>query len=215
MCGPPASTPSDGLEPGFLPEPGEQGEARERGREREREPERHVPEPVVAELVREHRLQLPGRERRDQRIEEHDALVAPEPGEVGVAVRAAARAVHDVDAARLESAAARERLDGVAQRARLEFAEAIEERRDEARPRPADEDRERGPGAECVQPPGGTGACHEPQQQRDEREQEQCADREALERVRREQRRRRAVEAKAPLDTERAPGVEWQTRRGW
>ena len=147
------------LEPRLAPEPCEKSKPRERRRQRDREPQRHVAEPVVPEFMRKYSLQLGGGQRRDQRVEEHDALVAPEPGEVGVAVRAAPRTVHDVDAARLESAAARKRLDSVAQGPWLQLAETVEQRRDETRPGPADEDRERGPGANANTHQAGPARC--------------------------------------------------------
>ena len=65
----------------------------------------------VAELVREHRLDLVGREAREQRVEEDDALGAAEAGEERVAVARAARAVHHEQAAVREAAAREQRLD--------------------------------------------------------------------------------------------------------
>src|SRR5437660_257855 len=55
----------------------------------------HVPESEMTELVREHRLDFGVRELLEERIEEHDALVAADAREVGVAVGRATRAVDD------------------------------------------------------------------------------------------------------------------------
>ena len=46
----------------------------------------------------EHRFDLPGFETVQQRVEEHDALVAPETGEIGVTVPRSPGAVHHADA---------------------------------------------------------------------------------------------------------------------
>ena len=53
-----------------------------------------VAELEVAELVRQHRLDLAGRQPGEQGVEEDDALGRAEAGEVGVGVRRAAAAVH-------------------------------------------------------------------------------------------------------------------------
>ncbi len=167
-------------------------------------------QPEMAELVREYGLQFRDCQGLDQGVEKYDPLGAAKPREVGVAMRAAFRPVHDEHAARLKAAAAGERLDGLAESARFEFPEAVEERSDQPRPGPAEDDRERRPGAPRPDPPGRAGARHQPQQQERERKQEQGADREAFQRVHREQCGRGAIEPEPRLDAERAPGFEWQ-----
>ena len=94
-------------------------------------------QPEVTELVREHGLQLRDRQGIDERVEEHDPFRPAEAREVGVAVGASFRAVHDEDSARLEAAAARKHFDRLAQAARLELAKPIEERERSAVARPS------------------------------------------------------------------------------
>ena len=67
-------------------------------------------QPEVSELVREHGFDFGSLQPLDQRIEEHDALVATDAGEVGVAVHGASRAVHHEHAFRGESAACEQGL---------------------------------------------------------------------------------------------------------
>ena len=62
----------------------------------------------MAEFMREHGLDLGRIDPRQQRVEEHDALVASDAGEIGVAVRRTPRAVHDEHAAARRIAAALE-----------------------------------------------------------------------------------------------------------
>ena len=90
----------------------------------------HVLQLEVAELVREHGLDLVRRQALEQRVEEHDALRAAESGEERVAVARAARAVHHEQAAVGETAAREQRLDRVARRACGQRRELVEERRD-------------------------------------------------------------------------------------
>ena len=63
----------------------------------------------VAELVREHRLDLGRLEALEQGVEEHDALGLAEAAEVGVAVARALRSVHHVQARDCEAAAREQR----------------------------------------------------------------------------------------------------------
>ena len=88
----------------------------------------------VAEFVGEHRLDLVGVELVEQGVEEHDALGGAQPGEVRVAVRRAARAVHHEQALGAEAAAREQGLDARLQRSIGERGEFVEQRRDEGRP---------------------------------------------------------------------------------
>ena len=99
------------VEPGLAREEREQREHGERQRRRPRDALGHVLQLEVAELVREHRLDLLGREAFEQRVEEHDALGLAEAGEVRVAVAGALRAVHHVEARAAEAAAREQVLD--------------------------------------------------------------------------------------------------------
>ena len=73
----------------------------------------------MAQLVGEHRLDFRVREPLEQRVEEDDALVAADAGEVGVAVARAARVVDHEDPLGGESrSASSERLDALSQRLR-------------------------------------------------------------------------------------------------
>ena len=87
----------------------------------------------VAQLVRQHRLDLVLVQARDERVEEHDALGLAEAGEVGVAVGAAARAIHHEQPAGLEAAFGEQLLDAALERAFLHGRELVEQRRDERR----------------------------------------------------------------------------------
>src|SRR5205085_9798858 len=113
--------------------PAEDGEQQKREREANHEQPRDVAAREVAELVREHRLDLGSREPVDQRVEEDDALVRAESREVRVPVARAPRSVHDEKTLRVESAALDELLDAPAQIALLERREAVDERSDPAR----------------------------------------------------------------------------------
>jgi len=53
----------------------------------------------MAELVGEHGLDFRKVDPSEQGVEEYDALVAADPGEIRVAVRGAARSVHHEDPA--------------------------------------------------------------------------------------------------------------------
>src|SRR4051794_30084215 len=73
----------------------------------------HVPQTEMTELMCQHRLHFTGRETREQGIEEDDALGAAEPGEIGIAVAAAARPVHHHESLHLEAAAGEQRFDAL------------------------------------------------------------------------------------------------------
>src|SRR4029077_7615699 len=93
-----------------------------------------------AERVTQHRLDFRVCETLEQRIEEHDALVPADAGEVGVAVARAARVVHDEHPPRATVAAPQHLLDALPQLLVLERGEAIEERGEECRPGPGYEE---------------------------------------------------------------------------
>src|SRR5207302_11381964 len=105
-------------------------------RDREQQPLAHVPESEMTELVREHRLDFGVRELLEERIEEHDALVAADAREVGVAVGRATRAVDDEYSAWGEAAAIEQRFEPLTQRQVRKRHEAVEKRCDECRPGP-------------------------------------------------------------------------------
>src|SRR6185437_10442644 len=100
-----------------------------------------VPQAKVSELVGEHRLDFGSFELLQQSVEEDDALVTADPGEVGVAVRGASRAVHHEYARGVKAAALEQRLDPGAKRRIRERREAIEERCDQCGPGPARQQR--------------------------------------------------------------------------
>ena len=84
-----------------LIEPRRGGEVREEreeaggGERRQRDPLRDVAQAEVPELVREDRLDLLGREALEQRVEEDDALGAPEAREVRIPVATPSTTVHN------------------------------------------------------------------------------------------------------------------------
>ncbi len=95
-------------------EPAQDREQHEREHEAHREQARDMTLGEVAQLVGEHRLDFRRREPLDQRVEEDDALVHAETGEVRVAVARAARAIHDEKTRSAEATALDERLDALA-----------------------------------------------------------------------------------------------------
>jgi hypothetical protein len=80
----------------------------------------------MPQLVRQHRFHFRFAEALEQRVEEHDALVPPEAGEVGVAMARAARVVHHEHAAGGEAATRQQRLDARLERLVLKRHEAVE-----------------------------------------------------------------------------------------
>ena len=118
------------VEPGRRGEPGEQRQEGERDGRRPQHALHHVPELEVAELVRQHRLDLVRCKPLEQRVEEDDAPGAPEAREERVAVARAARAVHHEEPAAREAAAAEQRLDRLARGAFGQRRELVEQRRD-------------------------------------------------------------------------------------
>ena len=118
---------------------------------------------VVAELVREHRLDLRRLQPAHQRIEEHDALRRAETGEESVAVARALRAVHEVQAARLEAAALEEPRHPRRELALGDRRELVEKRHDECRIDHDERRRIRDPDEPYVEPPVRPHLAHQPQ----------------------------------------------------
>ncbi len=133
------------VEPGFVLQIAEQGQEAQADHEGPGHAPDHVMQLEVPELVRQHGLDLVLVEARDERVEEHDALGLAEAGEVGVAVAAAARAVHHEQAAGLEAALGQQLLDAALERAFLHGRELVEQRRDERGIDGHDEQAERRP----------------------------------------------------------------------
>src|SRR5205814_10416475 len=129
----------------------------------------HVLEAEVAELVRQHRLDFRMSETLEQRIEEHDALVAADAGEIGVAMARAARVVHHEYPPGGEAAAREQGFDALAQRLVLERREAVEERGDEYRPGPGHEEHDGEPQAPRPYPPHSAGPLHHRQRRQQQR----------------------------------------------
>src|SRR5438045_7882385 len=144
----------------------------------------HVLEAEMAELVRQHRLDFRVSETLEQRIEEHDALVAADAGEIGVAVARAARVVHDEYPPGSEAAAREQRFDALPQRLVLERREAVEERCDEYRPGPGHEEHDGEPQAPRPYPPAAAGPLHEQQRRNQQRTAEPHGGRQGPARVR-------------------------------
>ncbi len=141
----------------------------------------------VAELMGQHRLDLRLAQPLEQGVEEHDALVAADTGEVGVAVGRTARVVDHEHALGGEAAAAQQRLDARPERLVGERREAVEERRDERRPRPGHEQHDREPQQPGPQPPPGSGALHQQQRREQQRAAEQHRQHQALAEIGEEQ----------------------------
>src|SRR5271156_3762963 len=93
----------------------------------------------MSEFMGQHRLDFARVNARQERIEEYDALIASDTGEVRVAVGRAARTIHDENAAlRGEAAAFEKRLDTFSKRSVAQRGKSIEQWRDEPRGRPAE-----------------------------------------------------------------------------
>src|SRR6185437_14426719 len=101
-------------------EPAEERESGERSDQGNDQPLADMLQPKVPELVSQHGLDLRGRELLEQGVEEYDALVVADAGEVRIAVGGAAGAVDDEDAARAEAAAREQRLDAALERSVFE-----------------------------------------------------------------------------------------------
>src|SRR2546421_9726975 len=156
----------------------------------------------MAEPVRKTRLDFRVSETLEERIEEHDALVAADAGEIGVTVARAARVVHDEYPPGGEAAAREQRFDALAQRLVLERREAVEERGDEYRPGPGHEEHDGEPQAPGPYPPHSAGPLHEHQRRHQQRTAEQHRERKAPAQIGEEQARRGAGEAEARLEPE-------------
>ncbi len=109
-----------------------------------------------------------------------------------------------------EPAALQQGFGALLQRLVAERRELVEQRRDQRRPGPGDQHRERHPHDPRVQPPQRAGPLHQEQDHEHQRSAEQQAQQQALEQVADEQAERRAIEAEARLDAERAPDRQRQ-----
>ena len=158
----------------------------------------------MAEFVGQDRFHFLGCERLEQGVEEHDALVGAEAGEVGVAVAGAAGAVHHEHAAAAKATALQQVDDALAQGLVVQRLELVEQRRDEGRPGPEHEQAETHPYAPHVQPPVGAGGLHQPQHQPDQRRADEQGEQELLDQIRDEGGRGGAVETEAFLEPEGA-----------
>src|SRR6185312_16167376 len=90
------------IETGSACEPSEEREADEHRGKGHEQPLAHVMQAEVPELVSEHRFDLRRSQLVEQGIEEHDALVSADAGEVSIAMRRPAGAIDDEDTARAE-----------------------------------------------------------------------------------------------------------------
>jgi hypothetical protein len=103
-------------------QPAEQREADQAEREQADDALDDVLVLEVAQLVRQHGVDLAGRQLGQQRVEEHHALGRAEAGEVGIGVRAALAAVHHEQALGREAAALHQRRDARLAASRLPAA---------------------------------------------------------------------------------------------
>ena len=108
------------IEARFPGQPAEERESDQHGDEGYDQALADMAQAEVAELVSEHGFDLERTQLLEQGIEEHDALVAADAGEVGIAVGRPARAIDDEDAARAEAATLQKRLDAAFERGILE-----------------------------------------------------------------------------------------------
>ena len=163
---------------------------------------------VMPDLVGQHADDLLGRKLLHQRVIEHDTLLAPETGEVGVRFAAALRRVDDIDIVEPEVHPGGEGLDGIAELAFRQRRLLVEERDDELRVEILHEEREkrdRAPGYE-PEPAGCQGI--DPGTERQDGAHDDHIHQQALDRIGSEEPRRGPVETEALLDDERPVQVE-------
>ncbi len=163
----------------------------------------------MTELMRQYRLDFLAVDPRQQGVEEDDALVAPDAGEIGVAVRRAAGAVHDEHAAASGKAAAlEERLDALLERGIGQRGKAIEERRDEARSCPCQRQHSAQPHEPTPHPPPCTGPLHEREECEHQGSAQRQPEHEPLGKIGGKERRRHAIEPEARFDAKCSPQGE-------
>src|SRR5213593_2571385 len=130
----------------------------------------------MSQFMSEHGLDLGSGETRNQSIEEHDALGPAKPGEIGVAVARAPRAIHHEKATRAKSAFGKQALDALLQGRILKRPEFVEPSRDERRVKYVDYQAEYHPRHPDVYPPPVTHSSHEPQHTQHQRDSKQGAE---------------------------------------
>ena len=167
----------------------------------------------MAELVGQHGLDLVAVQARQQRVEEDNAARAAEAGEVGVAVRGTARAVHHEQTVEREAAALRQALDASGQIGIGQGRELVEQRGDEHRIDDEQRQVEHHPEAPGPGPPVRAGAAHQPQHGGGQRQPQHGRHQQALERVRHEQPGCHAVETETGFQSELPPQREWQSQQ--
>ena len=151
------------VEPGLVDQLSEHPQHGEADGGGERHALRDVVQAVMAELVREHRFDFRRLEPAHQRVEQHDALGGAETGEEGVAVARALRAVHQVQAARLEAAALEQPLDALGELALADRRELVEQRHDESGIDHHQHERVADPQDPDVEPPVFAHLVHQPE----------------------------------------------------
>ena len=154
--------------------------------------------------MRQHRFDFLRRQARQQGVEEHDALVGAEAGEVGVAVRAALGAVHHEQALGGEADALHQAFDARFQAVVGQRREFVEQRRDHGRVQHHHQQLEAAPDHPRIQPPQLAGLVHQRQDDPDQRQADGGAEQHALDHVGHPQADRHLVEAEALLQHELA-----------
>ncbi|MNT20478.1 hypothetical protein D3C72_1557880 [compost metagenome] len=159
----------------------------------------------MAELMRQHGLDLVGVKARQQGVEKHDPARPAEAGEIGVAMGRPARSVHHEQAVQRKAAALRQALDASGQFGVGERRELVEQGGDEHRVDDQQREVEHRPERPGPDPPVVAGAAHQPQHRGRQRQAQDRRDQQALGGIHREKPGRHAVETEARLQPELPP----------
>ena len=191
-----------GVEPRLVGQPAQQRQRGQAHHEHARNALDDVPVLEMAQLVRQHRLDLGRGQLAQQRVEKHHALGRAKAGEVGVGVGAAAAAVHHEQALGGKAAARHQLRDALFERFVLQRLKAVEQGGDEGGVDHKHQQAETHPRAPGPQPPPFARGLHQPQHQRGQRHANGQADQRGLEHVAQPQGPGHLVEAKALFDHE-------------
>ena len=162
----------------------------------------------MAEFVRQHGLDLAGRQARQQRVVEDHALGRAQAGEVGVGMGRAPAAVHHEQALGAKAAARHQRTHALGKRRIGQRRELVEERGDHGRVEHQHQQLETRPRQPGPKPPPGAGRTHQPQHEGSQRQADRGTEQRALGGVEEVELPGHAIEAEALLDAKGAPHIE-------
>jgi hypothetical protein len=142
------------------------------------------------------------RQARQQGVEEHDALGRAEAGKVGIAMRAALRAIHHEQALGSKADAAHQTFNALAQAVIGERRELVEERCNDRGEEHQHQQLESAPYQPGIQPPEIAGLFHQHQDDPDQRQADRSAQQGGLDKIGDEKPGRHLVEAETLLHYE-------------